>query len=134
MPKGYCIISWQLLEVYWKTAGKFPNNNATMGKCSYWLGVFRKIMEMAVRQQETRQNCPAAFGKNVAISIPFLWITAFLFIFLKSPQSSGKFVKPSVVLLLFLLFPTISLLAKFKLVRQSLEHENGFILLESKGC
>jgi hypothetical protein len=45
----------------------------------------------------------------------------FLLIFIKSQRNSGKFSKPSAVLLLSLLFPSIPLLAKLKLVRQSLK-------------
>jgi hypothetical protein len=64
---------------------------------------------------------PAAIGKNVAISIPFLLRAVFLFTFIKSQRNCEKCVKCSVALFLFLLFPTIPLFARLELVRQSLK-------------
>jgi hypothetical protein len=45
----------------------------------------------------------------------------YLSTFIKSRRSCGKFLKRSAVLLLFLLIPSIPLLAKLKLVQQSLK-------------
>ncbi len=36
-------------------------------------------------------DCPVAIGKNVSISIPFLWSTEFMLTLIKSRKSCGKF-------------------------------------------
>ncbi len=79
LPKGFWIASGKFL----KGVGK-PQGNALI----------------TISQQERRQNCPAAIGKNVAISVRF--------ILFKDAQR-----------LFSVLFPTILFLAKLKLARQS---------------
>jgi hypothetical protein len=66
-----------------------------------------------------RQNFPAAIGKNVAISIYFSEGPLFCSHLLKA-EGAVKNFKIAQRLFLFLLFPTIPLLARLKLVRQSL--------------
>jgi hypothetical protein len=66
MPKGY-----------WAASGKFLKG---VGK------LLGNAQIPATSQKERRENFPAAIGKNMAISIPFLWRAAFLFSFFKSQR------------------------------------------------
>jgi hypothetical protein len=61
---------------------------------------------------------PACLHKDRHSVIFFLWSTIFTLMFIKRLTRNTKILKPSVILLLFLLFPP--LLARLKLTRQSL--------------
>ncbi len=91
-----------------------------MGKSLYWLGVMKNLGNEAVSKKDTRQNFPLVIGKNVAISIHFLSSTAFLIIFIKKEASLKMSKKTSATPFLIALYHIIILLARRKLVRQSL--------------
>ncbi len=73
MPRGY----WKASGQFLKSIGK-PLGNAHIPAAS---------------QYERRQNCPAAVGKNLAISIHFPWTTTFLYLLMKKSKTHWKILK-----------------------------------------
>jgi hypothetical protein len=98
MPKGY-----------WETSGKFLKGIGNpLGTPKYPLSANRRGDRIAQRLLAKTWQIPSIFFEVLR------------FCLFKSQWSCGKFLKCSAVLLLFLLFQTIPLLARLKLVRQSL--------------
>jgi hypothetical protein len=115
MPKGYCTASRQ----FWKAIGKRLENaeisDITAGQMLILAGCDENSGNWGCRPIGNKaQSCPAAIGKKQLLSL--FSVALRFFIFIKSRRSSSKLCKPSVVLLLFLFFPTITLLAQLTLV------------------
>jgi hypothetical protein len=95
------LLGQPLLKGYKTAAGKCPKANGKPLGNSY-KGIGGKCPNAAIRQQERRQTCQAAIGKNVSISACFLKIAAFLFIqvSIKSQSHIEKLKKRSAAPLL----------------------------------
>ncbi len=73
MPKGYWKASGQFLKGIGKSLG-----NTQISAVSQW-------------EEVELPNCPAAIGKNVAISVFFLWTAVFFLYLLKVEKAVETF-------------------------------------------
>ncbi len=100
IPKDFWIASGQFLKASIQPLRNAQKTGSTRGKYLHWLGTMKSREMKLSTNQGKRQNYPVAIGKTVAISVHFLWSTAFLLIKKKNQRRIEKFQKHSAAPLL----------------------------------